>query len=59
MQNIVYKFWDKTDLEGLLQMNKQDVSARLQTLAKECSTESIIIFVDAEQVQFESINERK
>ena len=37
----------------MLQMNKQDAAERLQAFAKECSTENIIISVDAEQVQFE------
>ena len=59
LRNAVYRFWDKTDVEAMLQMNRQDVAERLQALAKECSTENIIISVDAEQVQFESMDERK
>lgn len=46
-------------MEAMLQMNKQDVSARLQALAKECSTENIIISVDAAHVQYGSMDERK
>ena len=56
MRNAVYTLWDGTDLEELMKMSSQDLSAKLQTFAEKYSTESITISVGKDPVQFERMD---
>ena len=53
MRTAIYTFWDETDLDALLQMSSQELTAKLLTFAEKCSTEHVTIFVGEDAVQLE------
>ena len=51
-------FWDETDLETLLSMNKDDAAAKLQDIAERYSNDSITVNILPEGILFEAMDER-
>lgn len=54
----VRAFWERTGLDALLRMEKADVVAGLQSIAKENSGDRLTISIRAEDAAFESYDER-
>ncbi|MDE6847324.1 MAG: hypothetical protein K2J99_16380 [Lachnospiraceae bacterium] len=55
----IQEFWEQTDIEDILKMDKGDIIKKLNELAEEHSTENITITIGAEdQIGFERMDER-
>jgi len=54
----IQKYWDTTNLDELLTMSKQDVFAKLESIAAQYSNDLITISIIPDQVSFEAMNER-
>lgn len=55
----IQQFWDQTDIEDILKMDKSDITKKLNELAKEHSTKAITITIKEEdQIGFECMDER-
>ncbi|MBD5505493.1 MAG: hypothetical protein HDR09_17595, partial [Lachnospiraceae bacterium] len=53
-------FWEQTDIEELLKMDKSDIIEKLNELAKKYSTRNITITVARDdQIGFECMDERE
>ncbi len=59
MINAVETFWNDTDLESMLKMNKNDIVKELQKIAAAHSSSHITITINEKQVHFECMDERK
>ena len=60
MVEAIRKFWDETDIEDILKMDKSDLMKELNGLAEKYSSENVIITVGAEeQIGLECIDERE
>lgn len=59
MLNSIQTFWDETSLEELLKMEERDILAVMQSFAEEYSNDLISVSIDAEQIGFEKMDERK
>lgn len=56
----IQDFWDQTDIEDILKMDKADIIKKLNELAKKYSTKNVTITVRAEdQIGFECMDERE
>lgn len=51
-------FWEETDMEELLRMDKNDILQKLNELAAKHSTKNITITVEEDQIGFECMDER-
>lgn len=51
-------FWSKTPLDELLEMTKQDIVSQLASVAAKYSNDVITIKITADDVHFESVDER-
>lgn len=58
VMNDIGLFWDETDLETLLSMNKDDAAAKLQDIAERYSNDSITVNILPEGILFEAMDER-
>lgn len=59
MLRAISTFWQDTDMEDLLTMTEEDVAARFNAWASECSTEGVTFLpITADNIQFESMDER-
>lgn len=55
----IQEFWDQTDIEDILKMDKADIIKKLNELARNYSTDNVTITVSAEdQIGFECMDER-
>ena len=52
-------FWNKTDIEDLLKMSKNDVVEKLSEIAEKYSDNNITITVRNDQISFEKMDERE
>ncbi len=60
MVEAIEAFWDETDIEDILKMEKSDLIKELNRLARKYSSDNIIITVGTEeQIGLESIDERE
>jgi len=59
MINAVQTFWNDTDLESMLKMNKNDIVKELEKIAAAHSSSHITITINEKQVHFECMDERK
>ena len=56
----IQEFWNQTDIEDILKMDKADIMKKLDELAGKYSTKNVIITVSAEnQIGFECMDERE
>lgn len=56
----IQDFWEQTDIEDILKMDKADIIKKLEELAKKYSTKNVTITVRAEeQIGFECMDERE
>ena len=58
MIRAIHDFWSETPLDELVLMTKDEVVARLVSMAEEFSTDGIIISIDTNRVHFENMDER-
>lgn len=58
MIEAVRTFWDKTDLESLLDMSEDEVTKALMQIARAHSSEKITITTGKDQIYFERMDER-
>ncbi|MCM1122584.1 MAG: hypothetical protein NC416_08375 [Eubacterium sp.] len=59
MQKDIEDFWEQTDIEELLKMEKTDILKKLNELAKKHSTKDITIAIMPEKSGFECMDERE
>lgn len=50
-------FWNESNLEALLKLEKKDLIKKLEAFAEQCSTDKIKLTLQMEEVQFETLNE--
>ena len=56
----IQEFWNQTDIEAILKMDKADIIKKLNELARNYSTKNVTITVSPEdQIGFESMDERE
>ncbi|MCM1385718.1 MAG: M56 family metallopeptidase [Bacillus sp. (in: Bacteria)] len=58
MMNAVQQFWENTDINNALAMNKEDISKRLEEISAQYSSDKVIINVLPDKVFYESMDER-
>lgn len=58
MMNGIQGFWNKTDIEELLSMSKDDIVSKLNEIAAEYSNDNITITISEDSVSFEKMDER-
>lgn len=58
MMNGIQDFWDKTDIEEMLSMTKDDIVSKLKEIAAEYSNNNITITIHEDSVSFEKMDER-
>lgn len=58
MMTDIQRFWEKLDIDCLLETEKEDVVKELQKIADSYSTELLAITIKEDQVAFERMNER-
>ena len=58
MMTDIQRFWEKLDIDCLLEMEKEDVVKELQKIADSYSTELLAITIKEDQVAFERMDER-
>ena len=51
-------FWNRTDMEEMLRMTKDDMVRKLQGIAAECSDADITIIIREDSIWFEKMDER-
>jgi len=54
----IQKFWNETSLDELVKMSEGEVAARLSNIAAKYSNSRIMIRIDEDMIQFESVDER-
>ncbi|MCM1263441.1 MAG: hypothetical protein NC313_12050 [Butyrivibrio sp.] len=59
MINAIRAFWNNTDIEKLLKMNKSDIVQELEKMAAAYGTDYVTITIDRERIHFECMNERQ
>ena len=58
MSDGIENFWEQTDIDELLKMNKSDIIKKLNELAAKYSTRNITITVAEDRIGFECMDER-
>lgn len=58
MMNEIQDFWNKTDIEEMLSMTKDDIASKLKEIAAEYSNDNITITIHEDSVGFEKMDER-
>ena len=58
MMNAIQDFWNRTDIEEMLNMTEDDIASKLQEIAAEYSNAAITITIHEDSVRFEEIDER-
>ena len=56
--NEIQDFWNKTDIEEMLSMTKDDIASKLKEIAAEYSNDNITITIHEDSVGFEKMDER-
>ncbi len=51
-------FWNRTDIEEMLSMTKDDIVSKLKEIAAEYSNDKITIIIREDSVSFEKMDER-
>ena len=58
MMNEIQDFWNRTDIEEMLSMTKDDIVSKLKEIAAEYSNNNITIIIHEDSVSFERMDER-
>ena len=58
MMSEIQDFWNKTDIEEMLSMTKDDIVSKLKEIAAEYSNDNITITIYEDSVSFEKMDER-
>ncbi len=58
MMSEIQDFWNRTDIEEMLSMTKDDIVSKLKEIATEYSNNNITIIIDEDSVSFEKMDER-
>ena len=58
MMSEIQDFWNKTDIEEMLSMTKDDIVSKLKEIAAEYSNDNITITIHEDSVSFEKMDER-
>ena len=58
MMNEIQDFWNKTDIEEMLSMTKDDIASKLKEIAAEYSNDNLTITIHKDSVSFEKMDER-
>lgn len=58
MMNGIQDFWNKTDMETLLRMPKEDIISRLRDIAAASGNDNLTITIREDAVSFEKMDER-
>ena len=58
MMTDIQRFWEKTELDVLLKMEKPEIVKKLQEIADSCSTGQLVITIAKDHVSFECMDER-
>lgn len=58
MMSEIQDFWNRTDIEEMLSMTKDDIISKLKEIAAEYSNDKITIIIREDSVSFEKMDER-
>ena len=58
MMSEIQDFWNRTDIEEMLSMTKDDIVSKLKEIAAEYSNDKITIIIREDSVSFEKMDER-
>ena len=58
MMSEIQDFWNRTDIEKMLSMTKDDIVSKLKEIAAEYSNDKITIIIREDSVSFEKMDER-
>ncbi|MCX4300407.1 MAG: hypothetical protein OSJ73_25980, partial [Lachnospiraceae bacterium] len=58
MMSEIQDFWNRTDIEKMLSMTKDDFVSKLKEIAAEYSNDNITIIIHEDSVSFEKMDER-
>ena len=58
MMSEIQDFWNRTDIEEMLSMTKDDIVSKLKEIAAEYSNDNITITIHEDSVSFEKMDER-
>lgn len=58
MMTDIQRFWEKTELDVLLKMEKSEIVKKLQEIADSCSIGQLVITIAKDYVSFECMDER-